>query len=79
MEELIQKIKDLYISGVPDEDFFELTWLHQILMDVGQCTVVKIEAYKKICESNWEELPENIEAAMEDYRNYLLDIFSEPR
>jgi len=73
-------IDKLYISGIFEQDQEVLAELNGTIISADVETVVKLEAYKRVCELHWEEVNlETLEADMNEYRNGLLDLVSERR
>jgi hypothetical protein len=73
-------IDKLYISGIFEQDQEVLAELNGTIISDDVETVVKQEAYKRVCELYWEEVNlETLEVDMNEYRNGLLDLISERR
>jgi len=78
-KDLLQRISRFVIWGIPDEDHEALSELHVILLSQIS-NVVKIEAYKRVCEANWEEVNlETVEQDMFDYVEALRTVFEHSR
>lgn len=73
-------VEKLYISGIFEQDQEVLAELNGAILSSDVETVVKLEAYKRVCELYWEEVNlETLEYDMNEYRNTLLDLVSERR
>lgn len=73
-------IEKLYISGIFEQDQEVLAELNGMIISSDVSCVVKLEAYKRVCELHWQEVNlETLEHDMNEYRNALLDLISERR
>jgi hypothetical protein len=76
IDEQVSEISEMYVSGIMEQDCDDLSTLNALILDDSVATVVKEEAYKKVCEANWKEC---YLTDLDEYRESLLEMFSEHR